>query len=586
MRKMYARLKVQAMAEEEKLLASATCDESGGPLKRNGKESALSSSNDSMEEAEEGSDNHTHHSNLSSTGLDASSTPTPLGRSVHVSGDMFGKCLDLFAFMVAYCKPLSLAQIPSVDVLESALSNLSPESKHVKHLANRARKTLGCSTMLSSHTEALTMDESTSLLNSIGVALCKPLLVEYNRVMAIDNVAPHLGDCAIVVNELTWKEIPRVVLTSALCRHVGMSEVDVLTALLGRGYTSHADSADRKALRLIRRRLWHRYSAHVWRVTSAYCPLPTFNCGSGSGKEKHPPPDFLLRKQSVHLGRETTAGLVVRVNVPSTYSRGAYRTITSTYSQIALLWCEIYVFLFHLRLTNTTATSGTGVCLLDTPDLASNTTTTDKSSPIAYHVIAAAKMVIGLLQVYIADAGKHVEVQSNALVVLYRALGVNCTTATTTALHTASSSYAEQLRVVVMMTLYRLIWTYQSPDRVTARCCKEVIRIHHKHFTTAAASSASTSTTPGAVAVSGAGVNISETFAGGVLHRDSHISQWVGIHAAWKASPPLLRAITSYWANHTGPSATVAYDPIAHLAQLKAASSDVIDGADEKVSVW
>jgi hypothetical protein len=51
------------------------------------------------------------------------------------------------------------------------------------------------------------MDESTSLLNSIGVALCKPLLVEYNRVMAIDNVAAHLGDCAIVVNELTWKEI-------------------------------------------------------------------------------------------------------------------------------------------------------------------------------------------------------------------------------------------------------------------------------------------------------------------------------------------------------------------------------------------
>ena len=484
--------------------------------------------------------------------------------------------MELFTFLVSYSTPLNLRQVPSIEVLEASLAALSPFTRHVQHLGARAARTIG-SPWLQAILQETTCDDALELLNAIGVALTRKLLPEYNRIMGMDNVAPYLGSCAIVVNELTWREVARVVLTAACCKHIGMNDTDILSTLRGRGYTNTPDSADRRVLRLIRRRIWYRYGCHLWRMTTrandlysglsnqsqSYqrslppcvvreeaadtSTLASKNVVSPGGIQS-PPQEYFRKRHMLHLGHDTTAGLVVRITTPSVYARGVHRSVTSIYSQIALVWCELYAYLASLGPSMRSGRGHSYSC--QAPRVGS------------YHVITAAKICLASLQAYIAEAdGRHVTDQRHAMTIILRAVDV------TSALHPAGRNrkkewgegglngvYVDQLRDVVMQVLYRLVKTFSATDRATARCVREVVQAHDDRE----------------VLSSTGGPN---TLA--VLHTNGYVSQWTTPHAAWKAGWTSLNTIVGYWRRHRqGPVATPSYDPSSHLAQMALAAAN------------
>ena len=69
-----------------------------------------------------------------------------------------------------------------------------------------------------------------------------------------------LGDCSTPLNTLTWREIVRVVLVSSVCKEISMSESDITATIKGRGYFTTPETADRKALKLARKRILFSYS--------------------------------------------------------------------------------------------------------------------------------------------------------------------------------------------------------------------------------------------------------------------------------------------------------------------------------------
>lgn len=116
-----------------------------------------------------------------------------------------------------------------------------------------------------------TEDEVNDTINTIGITITNVLLKEYEQVMGMSNIAdPVLSsscssvspffDSKVTVNELTWREISRTVLITMCARELGISEVDISGSLKGKGYSCSPETTDKKALRLIKRRMIYQYA--------------------------------------------------------------------------------------------------------------------------------------------------------------------------------------------------------------------------------------------------------------------------------------------------------------------------------------
>lgn len=90
--------------------------------------------------------------------------------------------------------------------------------------------------------------------------LCELLRKSYEKTMGLDMAEFQLGGLQIPINEFTWKEILKTVLFAKCSKLIGIADVDISTLIKARGFYTSPESADRKALKLARRRILYAYS--------------------------------------------------------------------------------------------------------------------------------------------------------------------------------------------------------------------------------------------------------------------------------------------------------------------------------------
>ena len=139
--------------------------------------------------------------------------PLSTHRPIPVNGDCFGEVLELWGFLVTFAEPLAIKAVPSVSKLLDALRFIDP---FVRRLCNRAMphsRVLDNVVMRyykeDDYEKAFqSMKDAKSLLNKIGVALTRPLLPEFFKLMGMESEIQSEA-AKFIVHELTWMEIAR-----------------------------------------------------------------------------------------------------------------------------------------------------------------------------------------------------------------------------------------------------------------------------------------------------------------------------------------------------------------------------------------
>jgi hypothetical protein len=269
----------------------------------------------------------------------------PLGRPLHLSGVTFGRFLELWVFLFTYSKLLGIAVLPSQDSFEEKIASLDPFSRKLNHfIAKTSQLTPPAFSHFSWAPPVASAPPNGGidlgayrLLNKTGIALARPLLDEYYKIMGMDSfvtppvtsnpttaaaVAPSPSSVessvGVPLNDLLWKEICRVVLLYTLCKSSNMTDYEATTCLKGKGYSvAGGDLQEKRIMKLIKRRISCRY--HRQHLCSA----------AGS------PP--LLQQHS-----QFRCGLVVSVPTPSLFIP---RHSSSSNSNILISLAELFYLL-------------------------------------------------------------------------------------------------------------------------------------------------------------------------------------------------------------------------------------------------
>jgi hypothetical protein len=199
----------------------------------------------------------------------------PLGRPMHLSGETFGRFLELWVFLLTYSKLLGIAVIPAQDAFEETIASLDPFSTRLNHFIAKTSQlsafphfSVASSPFLKVPAGEVGL-KAYRLLNKTGIALTRPLLEEYYKIMGMDSlVTPVTGTATtgdsvgIPLNDLLWKEVCRVVLLFTLCKSYNMNDYEATTCLKGKGYSiGGGDLHEKRIMKLIKRRINHRYQS-------------------------------------------------------------------------------------------------------------------------------------------------------------------------------------------------------------------------------------------------------------------------------------------------------------------------------------
>ena len=259
--------------------------------------------------------------------------------------------MELWQFVVTHADVLGLIAVPTERLFETALAICDPAPSNLQGIVNIAEaRVLGGTNaselqddLYNSPSRVKTHREATDMLNKLAIVLCQPLMTEYNRLMMIESTEPYLGGLGLELNELTWKEVARVVLTSTLCRHAGLSDLEVMSCHRGRGHLTAPDTTDRRVLRLAKRRLWFRYGMHLYRSQSDKSAIT-----SQRGPINHAIyRQHMLASQYVGLGSDFSSGLVLRLCSPSTYvtaildDRNGQERLYC-FQESVRVWCQLF----------------------------------------------------------------------------------------------------------------------------------------------------------------------------------------------------------------------------------------------------
>lgn len=179
---------------------------------------------------------------LSNGGGESSAFPSIGAVKFPGSGDGFGKLLEVWGMCAIFPDAFGIRGLPKVLKFVESLRTYDSYRKQ------QSVATVSASSCLAAD----------RLLNQLGMALCRPLMAEFNRIVGIDIAEPYLGPCRIPINSLTWREIARVVLLAGSCRDNGWIDFDITAQIKGRGHTTNPDSIDRRTLKVLRRRMLHR----------------------------------------------------------------------------------------------------------------------------------------------------------------------------------------------------------------------------------------------------------------------------------------------------------------------------------------
>lgn len=203
--------------------------------------------------------------------------PEPSESAIVLDGRVVGQLLEIWEYLNTFSQEIQLPvdKIPTVDQIMQAARVCDPAYKAVKEYTRSLER---CFDRVIQHQAAdPTEVQATQLMNTLGVYYCQSLMREFERVMGIDVAELQLGALRIPVNVLTWREIARVVLLNVCCRDLGVGDVDIAALLKGRGFFTTPESADRKVLKLARRRIKFNYvirselQESVYGFTSGLC---------------------------------------------------------------------------------------------------------------------------------------------------------------------------------------------------------------------------------------------------------------------------------------------------------------------------
>jgi hypothetical protein len=189
--------------------------------------------------------------------VDRKPLPSPSTGGPNISHELFGQLLEVWGFLGTFASHLNIASIPSMSRLSQALRSCDPIHRKFSRFA--------CGTFRSLHFVSSGKDAemptqvAQTLFNDIATLIAEPLLKDYYKVMGVDLAEGNFGDHEVPVNALTWREIVRVVLLAQLLKDIGMSDNDITATVRGRPYASTPETADRKVLKILRRRMQIAY---------------------------------------------------------------------------------------------------------------------------------------------------------------------------------------------------------------------------------------------------------------------------------------------------------------------------------------
>ena len=125
-----------------------------------------------------------------------------------------------------------------------------------------------CSPEGSEHTEGIDifpLQEAHDFLSRLSAIMLTITMPQYYKLMAIDTAFAQVPNFIPIIslNPLTHTEILRSIIIYHLAKHCGLSEYEAQSCIKGRGHLTAADMYDKRALRLMRRRMVLRYQSTV-----------------------------------------------------------------------------------------------------------------------------------------------------------------------------------------------------------------------------------------------------------------------------------------------------------------------------------
>ena len=187
----------------------------------------------------------------------AASRPLPKEGPVPMDGTSFGYLLEVWEYLNTFSKSLNFTSLPTIDNLIAAVKICDPSYKTVIDYSRSLETSwefIASQKIISNH-PAMLPKKSTEILNKVGIALTSILMKEYEKIMGIDLCESLVGQIKVPINSCTWRDIARVVLMASVCREVGLNDIEIAKLIKGNGFVTCPETADRRALRLVKRRM-------------------------------------------------------------------------------------------------------------------------------------------------------------------------------------------------------------------------------------------------------------------------------------------------------------------------------------------
>ena len=232
-----------------------------------------------------------------------------------IDSSVFGQVFEVWNFLMTYSQIMNIEEIPNFKRLCVAILAMDNEYQDIFAASNQPLSQ--AKDVCDDNDFFFPRDSAKDLMNQIGMAMCQVMLRDFQKVMGIEINDHFLSALKNLLNELTWKEIARVMIIHVTCRELGMADADLTILLKGKGYAHTAEGSDRRHLRLIRRRIAFAYSIRNENQESIY-GFKTGNC------VRIPAPSLCLSS------RISWGELLVKVSsIPNKKSSVIYGIITS-----------------------------------------------------------------------------------------------------------------------------------------------------------------------------------------------------------------------------------------------------------------
>ena len=180
--------------------------------------------------------------------------PEPSSGFMCLDGEVFSKIVELWNFLQTFANILCFEHPPKPERLINDIKCVDNDYKIL--YAGKRLSTMGLCDFIENESTPMNVSESLDYLNEIGVLLCTPLEKDFKKCIGLDQLDIPKDESDVPINRFTWKEICRILLLSAACKDLGMTDADLCTFIKGgRGNTLAPEGMDIKTVRILRRRI-------------------------------------------------------------------------------------------------------------------------------------------------------------------------------------------------------------------------------------------------------------------------------------------------------------------------------------------